>query len=193
LTTAQDYSVTLRITNGSDPFRITVVWTDYPGTEAANGGLVNDLDLTVIAPDGTTYTGNDLFSDGSLDGDVDHTNNVEGIDIASPQLGDYVVRVRAYNTPHGPQPFALVASGDLIQVSASCYARINSGATFSSTDADAVQLAVDAAVTNDTVKVAGTCVGVQSRAGTDQSVYISKTLTLRGGNDDQLDIVQPGR
>jgi subtilisin family serine protease len=85
LTTAQDYSVTLRITNGSDPFRITVVWTDYPGTEAANGGLVNDLDLTVIAPDGTTYTGNDLFSDGSLDGDVDHTNNVEGIDIASPR------------------------------------------------------------------------------------------------------------
>lgn len=205
LSTNQEYSVTLRIKDNLHPLRFTLVWTDYPGTEAANGGLVNDLDLTVVAPNGATYTGNDLL-DGSLNGTVDHANNVEGVDIAGPQLGEYVVRVRGYNIAHGPQPFALVASGDLMQVSTSCYARIDLGTTFSSTDADAVQQAVDAAVTNDTVKVAGNCVGVQSRAGTSQSVYISKTLTVRGGytttdwttsnpiaNPTILDALQSGR
>jgi hypothetical protein len=44
-----------------------------------------------------------------------------------------------------------------------------------------VQEAVDAASAGDTVKVAGTCTGATERAGTWQTVYVSKTLTLRGG------------
>jgi hypothetical protein len=44
-----------------------------------------------------------------------------------------------------------------------------------------VQAAVDAASTGDTVKVAGSCTGVQARAGVTQTVYISKTINLRGG------------
>ncbi|NJB68001.1 hypothetical protein GGQ74_001674 [Desulfobaculum xiamenense] len=35
------------------PFRATLGWTDYPGSEIAAGGLVNDLDLRVRRPDGT--------------------------------------------------------------------------------------------------------------------------------------------
>ena len=45
----------------------------------------------------------------------------------------------------------------------------------------AVQDAVDAASEGSTVKVAGYCTGAQPRAGTLQTVYISKTLTLAGG------------
>ncbi len=111
LTTGQEYVTLFTISNNQHPFRATLAWSDYPGTEAANGALVNDLDLTVIAPDGTTYNGNDIIGDGLLDGDVDHVNNVEGLDFT--QLGVYTVRVRAYNTPQGPQPFALVVSGDM--------------------------------------------------------------------------------
>jgi uncharacterized repeat protein (TIGR01451 family) len=63
-----------------------------------------------------------------------------------------------------------------------CHATPNNGTTvFSSLNAHAVQQAVDAASAGGTVKVAGTCVGVESRASTNQSTYISKTLTLSGG------------
>ena len=52
---------------------------------------------------------------------------------------------------------------------------------FSSVDAQAVQDAIDAATAGDEVLVAGYCLGVQSRAGMDQTAYIDKELTLRGG------------
>ena len=35
------------------PLRVTLAWSDYPGSTVANGGLVNDLDLVVTAPDGS--------------------------------------------------------------------------------------------------------------------------------------------
>ena len=59
-----------------------------------------------------------------------------------------------------------------------CWARLNDNAT----DYGHVQAAVDAStLPADVVKVAGYCPGVQSRAGISQTVYISKSLTLRGG------------
>ncbi|HEC34122.1 MAG TPA: DUF11 domain-containing protein [Chloroflexi bacterium] len=112
LSTGQVYSTSLTVTGAAHPLRITLAWSDYPGTEATHGALVNDLDLEVVAPGGATYYGNDIF-DGLLDGDVDHTNNVEGIDFAAPAPGTYLIRVRAYNIPQSPQPFALVVSGDM--------------------------------------------------------------------------------
>ncbi|MFB0538290.1 MAG: choice-of-anchor Q domain-containing protein [Anaerolineae bacterium] len=59
-----------------------------------------------------------------------------------------------------------------------CYARITSNPTLTYTT---VQAAVDAASDGDTVKVAGYCAGVEARAGVTQTVYISKTVTIRGG------------
>ena len=41
----------------------------------------------------------------------DRVNNLVGIDIPSPATGVYTVTVTGYNVPHGPQPYALVASG----------------------------------------------------------------------------------
>ena len=112
LNTGQTYTTTFTVSGDDHPFRVTLVWSDYPGTEATHGALVNDLDLKVIAPDSTFFYGNDIIGDGLQDGDVDHVNNVEGIDF-NPQLGRYTVVVKGYNVPQGPQPFALVASGDI--------------------------------------------------------------------------------
>jgi parallel beta-helix repeat protein len=58
-----------------------------------------------------------------------------------------------------------------------CHARINTN----STAYTVVQAAVDAASPGDVVKVAGTCIGVNERAGLRQQVYLDKSLTLRGG------------
>ena len=49
-------------------------------------------------------------------------------------------------------------------------------------DYDGIQAAVDAAAPGDEIRVAtGTYAGVQSRSGVTQAVYLSKTLTIRGG------------
>jgi len=50
-----------------------------------------------------------------------------------------------------------------------------------STDYYTIQAAVDAAKDGDVIKIAGYCPGVNSRAGVTQTVYISKSITLRGG------------
>ena len=65
-----------------------------------------------------------------------------------------------------------------------CYATHDSGTTvFDSPDAGAIQQAVDAAPLGGIVKTAGKCVGVEQRGGITQTVYISKSLTLKGGYD----------
>lgn len=59
-----------------------------------------------------------------------------------------------------------------------CHARLNDNPT----DYATVQAAVDAATQpGDVVKVAGTCVGVNTLSGLRQHVYVNKTLTIRGG------------
>jgi len=60
---------------------------------------------------------------------------------------------------------------------ASCATTPDDGATVYPT----VQEAVDAANEGDTVKIAGYCASVQTRAGVTQTVYVSKTITLCGG------------
>jgi predicted outer membrane repeat protein len=57
----------------------------------------------------------------------------------------------------------------------------NSLADYGSTDAGAVQKAVDEASPGDVLLVAGDCVGIATRTGLIQTVYISKSLTLEGG------------
>lgn len=96
----------LEVVNFAIPLQVTLVWTDYPGSPAAANQLVNDLDLTVVGPDGREWHGNGV-------NDGDRTNNVEGIDIAQPARGRYRVIVRAHNVPHGPQSYALVVAGGL--------------------------------------------------------------------------------
>ncbi len=44
---------TFEVENDVKPFKATLGWTDYPGSSAVGGGLVNDLDLRVRQPDGT--------------------------------------------------------------------------------------------------------------------------------------------
>ncbi len=82
--------------------RVSVIlaWTDYPGSEAAAVQLVNDLDLVVITPGGTT---NYAFGRSGFD----RINNVEGIDLDPAPIGALTIKVIGYNIPQGPQPYAL--------------------------------------------------------------------------------------
>jgi subtilisin family serine protease len=107
VTYSDTFTTPLSVVTGAEPLRVSLVWTDYPGTPAAGGGLVNDLDLEVVGPDGTHYYGN-----GSA---WDRTNNVEGVDILNPAPGAYTVIVHAHNVARDTQPYALVVSGGLAE------------------------------------------------------------------------------
>ncbi|MFZ4664108.1 MAG: S8 family serine peptidase, partial [Caldilineaceae bacterium] len=98
---ANDYLLTL--TDPTVPLRITLVYTDFPSPK-----LVNDLNVMAYEPNGGRfYLGND-FSDAGI---PDAINNVEGIRIANPKMGQWRIQVVAADVPRGPQDYALVISG----------------------------------------------------------------------------------
>ncbi|MCH9647445.1 MAG: S8 family serine peptidase [Deltaproteobacteria bacterium] len=107
-------SFTFTVGSG-EPFKATLTWTDFPSTPAAGIHLVNDLDLEVQGPGGT-YLGN-VFSGGvsNTGGSADRLNNLEQVLLAAPPAGTYTVSVRSFTVPQGPQDFALVVSGDVVE------------------------------------------------------------------------------
>ena len=92
----------IEITDSGSLLRITMVYTDAPGSD-----IINNLNLLLFDPDDKFYIGNDFKSNGSPDSD----NNVEGIVLENPITGKWLVRIVASNIPVGPQDFALVISG----------------------------------------------------------------------------------
>ena len=110
LSTGQTANYIYSIESNKTPFKISLVWTDYPGSTSASKALVNDLDIKVTSPSGTVYYGNDFSQ--PFDSNFDRLNNVENVFITNPETGNYTVEVIAYNVPQGPQPFTLFASAD---------------------------------------------------------------------------------
>ncbi len=109
LATGDVSSHPLKIVGNTVPLRATLVWTDFPGTVAAGGALVNQLRLSLVAPDGVTV----------IQGSPAN-NNVQQVVIATPQIGTYTVRVSGVNVPTAVQPevlkkqdFALVVTAGL--------------------------------------------------------------------------------
>jgi subtilisin family serine protease len=104
---------------GSEPLRVTLVWTDPPGeiepesitipglTEPAAPVLVNDLDLVVESPDSVQVLGN-------MGAEPDRLNNVEAARIAAPIEGEYRFIVRGHNVGENRQPYALVVAGQRV-------------------------------------------------------------------------------
>lgn len=79
-----------RAETSQSPVKVTLAWTDPAGDPAAQKALVNNLDLSVISPDGKTYSGNSF-----LGRSPDDLNNVEQVYIKDPIPGEYVIEVRA--------------------------------------------------------------------------------------------------
>jgi hypothetical protein len=97
-----------------EPLKVTLAWSDFPSTPAASVNLVNDLDLIVTGPSGTVWRGN-VFSGGRsvAGGTADRRNNLEQVLLPHPAKGTYTVTVRSATVPEGPQPYALVVTGDV--------------------------------------------------------------------------------
>jgi hypothetical protein len=109
--------MTGEVKDPTQPFRVTLAWTDAPGTSGF-APWVNDLDLEVTI-NGQLYRGNNFKGEQSQPGGTPNTkDNVEGVWLPAGTVGTFLVRIRASNVagdgvPGNPdstdQDFALVA------------------------------------------------------------------------------------
>jgi hypothetical protein len=89
------------IYSAGTPLRVTLCWTDPPGTatdelDSRTPRLVNDLDLKVIGPGGTHYPYKLNYSDPAANATANSENdvdNVEQVYIASPAAGIYTITI----------------------------------------------------------------------------------------------------
>ncbi len=117
--TGQQRNYTFTVKSGSEPLRITLVWTDYPGSILSQFALVNNLNLLVTDPLGNEYKGNVFWSYSDATpgesrpnwGFHDIRNPVEGVIVKQPSVGDWTITITGYDLPKAPQPFALVVNG----------------------------------------------------------------------------------
>jgi hypothetical protein len=111
LGTGEFHAYSVNVASNTEPLRVTLAWSDAAGTVGATVTAVNDLDLSVIAPDGTTFLGN-VFAGGqsTAGGAADVTNNVEQVLVNAPAPGTWTIRVGAPAVNVGTQGYAVVAT-----------------------------------------------------------------------------------
>jgi hypothetical protein len=123
------------VVSSSLPLEITLAFHDFPGTTGSANPVINNLDLTVIEPNGTTVYRGNVFSGGfsTTGGAADAKNNVERVAVLSPAVGTWIVQVAATNVPQPKQGFAMVMTGDVLppgtctgNVTQFCSAKFNS-------------------------------------------------------------------
>ncbi len=121
----REYSFSVNSSKSGEPLKVTLVWSDPPAVEGSAVQLVDDLDLELVAPDGTVYKGNQWNDQVSGDqkesqpnpSSKDYINNVEQVYIKTPQAGVYTLRVIGANVPgfrnFNKQGYAFVITGDV--------------------------------------------------------------------------------
>ncbi|MDH2390554.1 S8 family serine peptidase [Streptomyces sp. HNM0663] len=123
LTQGQTATYTLT-TDGSQPLKATMVYTDPMGSPSAAQARVNDLTLKLTAPDGTVYWGNNGLAAGNWSapgGSPNTIDSVENVFVQTPDAGTWTIEVVAsevnadghVETPATDADFALVATGEV--------------------------------------------------------------------------------
>jgi len=100
----------LVVTSSATPLRVILSWLDVYASTGAGTKLINDLDLELIAPNGTTinYPWRGLTAAGSQTHqwtrtDANRRDNIELATVDTPAVGTWTVRVRGFNLPANPQ------------------------------------------------------------------------------------------
>src|SRR5262249_10470186 len=94
--TGQDFSFKGKIVDPNRQLRVTLVWTDAPGSPAASP-IMNDLDLRVEYQ-GVSYLGNNFDGHSSVfGGPADKLNNAESVWLPEGATGDFTIHVIAAN------------------------------------------------------------------------------------------------
>ena len=102
-------------TDRAGPLKVALTWTDPAAASGANPALVDNLDLRVMAPDGTIYKGNVMSGGVSVTGGAADSKNVEELFyLPNAPAGTWGVQVVGTSVPSGPQTFALAVVGEVV-------------------------------------------------------------------------------
>jgi len=112
LSPTETWEYDIEVTSGD--LTVTLAWDDYEGDYGAGGVmLVNDLDLELECPTGTIFLPwilNPSNPSANATKGYDHLNNVEQVQVSSPDTGIWTVRVTATVMPEANQDFSIVTS-----------------------------------------------------------------------------------
>ncbi len=90
------WSTTVDVKTSEAPLRVVLTWTDVNSGTGA-GVAVNNLDLRIIAPNGTEYHGNTFIGDTQWSSanptTYDSTNVVEVVNVKKPAVGTWTIQV----------------------------------------------------------------------------------------------------
>lgn len=196
--TGQVYNLLSQVHDSTRPVRVTLAWTDVPGSTTSGTAYTNNLDLQVTV-NGNVYKGN-VFSGGlSVSGGLfDTVNNVENVFLPAGLSGEITVNVIAKNIASDGVPgnasatdqdFALVIyNGEEIPPSPLL---VQNGTTVSGGDSDNViepgetldlQVGLlnagDAPATNITAQLTGSTPGVTINSGSSAYPNIAPGSTV---------------
>lgn len=108
-------NLSLDIPSGVAQVKIMLYWKDPAASVGTTLSLVNDLDMTVTAPNGQVnnpYILNSTASSSLLNlpatTGIDRLNNMEQVVINSPIPGAYNINLTGFNVPQGPQQYYVI-------------------------------------------------------------------------------------
>ena len=125
LGTGGTWTGTVDLTDGTKDLKFTLTWTDYAAASGAAVTIINDLDLTVTAPGGTVFRGNNFagLNPGysTTGATIDRRNTVEGVHLVPAKsfagnlpTGTYTITVTAYNMAQPTSNFAVAVSSGAV-------------------------------------------------------------------------------
>ena len=119
LTTGQTRDYQFRVISSSEQLKITMTFTDWPAAVNASAAnvRVNDMDLEITTPGVTLYRGNVINTTLGLStpgGSPDPINTTEMVILNTPEVGVWIIRLRATAVNMGGrQGAAVIATGDV--------------------------------------------------------------------------------
>lgn len=117
----------VEVPGGESELKVTMVYTDPPGTVSAAMHRINDLNLKVTSPGGTVYHGNNgllVGTESASGGSANDLDTVENVFIKNPPAGTWTVEIHAAEINQDAYPataqedavYALVVTGGTSQL-----------------------------------------------------------------------------
>lgn len=140
----------LQVSSSATPLKVVCSWLDIYASTSSSIKLINDLDLTLISPTGTTYYPWSGLTSGSSGNQTyqwtrtghNRRDNIELAEVDSPAVGTWKVRVNGFSVPANPQSgvpnavmgFVLVSERALVAPKIVVEDSLNSGSPISIPD-----------------------------------------------------------
>ena len=128
VTQGETDTYTFVVTDTATPAQVSLAWDDFEATFNAATALINNLNLELVAPDGTLWRPwiLDPANPANLAArGVNNRDNQEQVTVPTPLKGTWLVRVSGTTVPQGPQDYSLACEGCRLVNAGLCQATVD--------------------------------------------------------------------